>query len=259
MAKRFTDTSKWNKAWFRKLPVRLKCAWLFLCDNCDHAGVWDLDQDAFRYFLGEDVLVEELIETFDVIKVGKNKIFLPGFIAFQYGKLNPANKVHQSVLSILEKYEINLIEIAKNKDLASPLQGAKDKDKDKDKVKDKEKDKDKDPVFISSTAKFENSFKFDFKNLLANYPNHRKTNISVDLLAAKIRTQADYNRLTLAIANYRAHCEKVGTEFRFTMQFPNFLNEWEDWENSDLTKNKFEKKNGIQEWLEQQGVKDEPA
>jgi len=50
--------------------------------------------------------------------------------------LNPENRAHNSVLKILERY--NLSEI---KPLTSPLQGAKDKDKDKD--KDKEQDKDK--------------------------------------------------------------------------------------------------------------------
>lgn len=146
MAKRFTDTSINRKAWYRKLTPRLKCAWRFLCDECDHAGVWDLDLDALQFYVGGDqaFTVEELLSAFTsdkesrIIRVGERKIYIPGFIEFQYGchaaELNPENKVHQSVILRLKK-------IGAYKELASPMQGAKDKDKEKDRDKDREKDK----------------------------------------------------------------------------------------------------------------------
>jgi hypothetical protein len=37
--KRFTETTKWADPWFRKLPLRLKSLWHWLCDTCDMAGV----------------------------------------------------------------------------------------------------------------------------------------------------------------------------------------------------------------------------
>ena len=62
---------------------------------------------------------------------GDSKWFIRPFIEFQYGVLNPDNRVHLSIINILEKNKI--------KPLASPLLGAKDKDKDKVKDKDYKK------------------------------------------------------------------------------------------------------------------------
>jgi len=33
--------------------------------------------------------------------------FIPKFIEFQYGELNPSSRVHQSVIKILDKYNLN--------------------------------------------------------------------------------------------------------------------------------------------------------
>ena len=141
MAKRFTDTSKWDKAWFRKLRPEMKCTWIFLCDRCDHAGVWEIDEGALDFFIGWPVSLREIEAVFgDKIEVVGTKILLKSFADFQYGELNPDNRVHKSVLNRLEK-------LAPNKVLISPLKGAKDKDKEKDKDKDKDKEKEKRVVF----------------------------------------------------------------------------------------------------------------
>ncbi len=134
MAKRFTDTGKWDKAWFRKLSPLMKTTWGFLCDRCDHAGVWEIDTDALEFFVGEAVQLDALLSTFgDRLKQIGNKILIDGFAEFQYGHLNPCNRVHKSVLDRLER-------LAPNKPLKSPLKGAQDTDTDKDKDADKEKE-----------------------------------------------------------------------------------------------------------------------
>lgn len=139
MAKRFTDTAKWDHAWIRKLSPKFKCALFYILDKCDHAGIWVADFDAMSFNIGESITQQEFENAFsDKIRLIKNdKYFIESFIDFQYGELNPENRVHKSVLSKLEKE-------GANKPLKSPLKGAKDKDKDKDKEKDKDKDKAKD-------------------------------------------------------------------------------------------------------------------
>lgn len=126
MAKRFTDTAKWEKAWFRRLEPVNKCIWMFLCDRCDHAGIWDIDPEAFQYFIGADCSVASIIEVFGdrIRRVDDDKLLIVPFASYQYGHLNPENRVHKSVIDRLKKLE--------NKDLSSPLQGAKDKDKETD-------------------------------------------------------------------------------------------------------------------------------
>jgi len=149
MPKRFTDTEKWRKPWFRKLPQEYKLLWFYILDDCDHAGIWQVDIDVAEIRTGEEFDVNKAIEIFDnkiYVFDNKNKWFIPSFIEFQYGKLNKENRAHNSVISILEKY--NLMGVI------SPLQGAKDKDKDMD------------MVMVNGSIMIYN--KEDFKNYLYN-------------------------------------------------------------------------------------------
>lgn len=135
MAKRFTDTAKWDKGWFRRLSPKMKCAWEYITDRCDHAGVWDLDFETLSFFVGEDVCLEEALTAFGsraCLADDETKLVIPGFVEFQYGHLNPENRVHKSVLQRLEK-------IGAQKPLRSTSEGAKDKDKETDTDTDKEK------------------------------------------------------------------------------------------------------------------------
>ena len=136
MSKRFTDTDKWKKSFFRSLQAPYKLVWIYLLDECNHAGIWNVEFDVLKVRTGFSFSEKELLETFnEKITVFDNgeKWFIKDFIDFQYGVLNEKNKAHNSVLNILSKYKI--------KGLTSSLEGAKDKDKDKDKDMDKDKDK----------------------------------------------------------------------------------------------------------------------
>jgi Ni/Co efflux regulator RcnB len=121
MAKRFTDNNKWKKRWFKELPMQYKLLWIYILDDCDHAGIWEVDLDvaeirihptpdgkvSFLQNECEDIFADQIV----VLKEHNHKWFIPDFITFQYGKLNPSSRVHQSVIQILEKY--NLYEPAK--------------------------------------------------------------------------------------------------------------------------------------------------
>lgn len=137
MAKRMTDANKWRKPFFDNLSSKMKLVWLYLCDACDHAGVWDINLRVMCFELKENVTIEEMTESFGdkIVWISDEKIFIPSFVEFQYGALNPQNRVHNSVINRLTK--LNLWAI--NKGHLSPLQRAKDKDKDIDKEKDKDR------------------------------------------------------------------------------------------------------------------------
>lgn len=136
MAKRFTDTSKWRKSFLRSMPSAYKLFWLYICDDCDHAGIWHVDMEVAKIYIGEELDYTKAIEIFAgrVISFdGDSKWFIPSFIEFQYpGELNEKNKVHNSVISTLKKY--GLIQGA-SKGLVWGLEAPKDKDKEKDKEK----------------------------------------------------------------------------------------------------------------------------
>lgn len=139
MAKRLTDTDKWKKPFLRSMKAPYKLLWIYILDECDHAGIWQVDLDVAQLKIGEKLTIEKALEQLsgrvEVIDDG-SKWFIPDFVDFQYGELNPANRVHNSVIAALRKHNL-ITENLKIKPLTSPLQGAKDKDKDLDKDKDK--------------------------------------------------------------------------------------------------------------------------
>lgn len=107
VAKRFADTNLTRKAWFRQLPPVLKCAWRFLTDECDNSGAWSIDQDAMEFYVGERVDLDQLLyavntdDEIRLVRLGKDKLFLVGFIRFQYGQLSEACKPHKPIIQRL--------------------------------------------------------------------------------------------------------------------------------------------------------------
>lgn len=138
MAKRFTDTDKWKKVWYRKLRPTNKCFWQYLLDNCNHAGIWEVDFELAGLFIGEELNITEIEDVFSKqyvsLREGK-KWFIKDFVDFQYGELNEDNRAHHSAICILKKE-------GAYKGLVRSLQGRKVmvKDKELDKAKDKDKE-----------------------------------------------------------------------------------------------------------------------
>lgn len=62
---RMTDTEKWSDRWFKKLADKEKLLWLFILDNCDYAGVWEVDKDLVELRLGK-IKWDEVLERFCV-------------------------------------------------------------------------------------------------------------------------------------------------------------------------------------------------
>lgn len=219
MAKRFTDTSKWGKPFFQDLSPKLKLVWIYLCDNCDHAGIWDLNLKLLSFQIGFEVTLADLNAFGDKVSIEGDKVLIPSFVDFQYGVLNPSNRVHQSVIMRLEKYQ--------NKPLISPLQGAKDKDKDKDKEKKGECEGEK-PKRSG----------FDLEALYKLYPRKQGKAEGIARLKQMIKTDQDYQDFQRAIANYNNHLRKQQTEAQFIKHFSSFVGTmakqtWRDWLDHD--------------------------
>jgi hypothetical protein len=170
MAKRFTDSDKWKKKWFRKLSPELKCLWVYICDNCDICGLWDVDFELASVFIGlslnEEIVKEKFAKQYKVIN-GGSKWFIKDFVAFQYGELVDNNNLHRSVIKKLK--ELGVFE-----GLNSPSAGDKDKDKVKDKVIIEKVVKEKQPtdkVFDYFCLKYKATLNKDF---VANFGKDKK-------------------------------------------------------------------------------------
>jgi len=142
MAKRFTDTNKYKKPFIRGLQGAYKLFWDYLYHDCDHAGIWIVDMEIAQLYVGKDMPINktDALRFFNegekrIIEIDHgSKWFIPSFIEFQYGELSENNRAHNSVISILKKYNL----YKNNKVLVSPLQGGKDKEQDKEKDKEQE-------------------------------------------------------------------------------------------------------------------------
>ena len=196
MAKRFTDTEKWKKPFIRGLQGAYKLLWLYICDDCDHAGIWQVDMEVAAIRIGEKIDLKEAIKSFDekIIILDKgNKWFIPSFLEFQYPSgLNSDNRAHNSVIILLEKYNLR---ISKNKPLISPLEGSMDmdmvKDMDKDMVKGEKKVKFKENILLTQkehsqlVAEFGEKYVIDFYEYLSAYKIEKSYKTKSDYLTIK--------------------------------------------------------------------------
>jgi 5-methylcytosine-specific restriction endonuclease McrA len=116
MPKRFTETEKWKDKWFRALKPEYKLAWIYLLDNCDIAGVVDIDEELANFQIGEDVDWDAFYQTCEnrIDRTQRGKVIIVRFIEFQYGKLSPACKPHMPVIAKLRSHGIEIESIPQN-------------------------------------------------------------------------------------------------------------------------------------------------
>lgn len=136
MAKRFTDSEKWKKTWFRKLSPEFKCLWVYICDNCNIAGIWDVDFETASYFIGIEIDPLEAKTAFKKQYRELNcggKWLIVDFIPFQYGVLKDNQNFHRAVNNLLKTS-------GAAEGQTRGCQGALEKDKEKDTTKDKVKE-----------------------------------------------------------------------------------------------------------------------
>ena len=113
MKKRFTDCDIWADVWYRRLPVEYKEFWRYLCENCDNAGVWKIDDEAAAFHIGRAV---DSATGLRLLNEGKARVAaLPGdrllvldFIAFQYGTLSHDCNPHRGVFADIERNGLRL-------------------------------------------------------------------------------------------------------------------------------------------------------
>ena len=205
MAKRFTDSDKWKKSWFRKLPPDLKCLWVYICDNCDICGLWDVDFELASVFIGvsfdEAVVRREFEKQFK--EISKNKWFIKDFVSFQYGELTETNHMHRGVINKLK-------ELGVFKGLPSPYVGDKDKDiyKDKDKVKDKV---------------------YSFDEVYLKYPKKIGRKEAEGHFRASVKSDQDFQDINKAVDNYNSYIQSKNIAEKYIKHASSFFNNWRDW------------------------------
>lgn len=100
MAKRFTDTKKWNDEWFISLNNDYRIIWQWLLDNCNHAGICKRSMTLLNMMCKTKITEKQLIQKMEgrVIKNGNNW-FIPKFLKFQYSTLQSKKPAIVSVVT----------------------------------------------------------------------------------------------------------------------------------------------------------------
>ena len=107
MAKRFTDTGLYEKAWFQELPNQYKLFWEYITKKCDNAGFWSINFGMVGYILNGLKFTEgEILKVFNgrIVKIDEDKFFIPKFIKFQQksSELNYSNLAHRQIIKLLD-------------------------------------------------------------------------------------------------------------------------------------------------------------
>lgn len=217
MAKRFTDTFKWQRPWYRNLPPKYRELWNYILDMCDHAGIWYVDIQMAGLVLNfSDLDLGEARKLYEkqIQVIDESRWFIIDFIPFQYGKLTNS-KFHISISTTLKKFKLQLpkgygIPYQKGT-LGTPL------------VKERERVKE-------DVKKLEVS-KADFEKLWSYYPKKDGKKSALKAFLNTVKTLHDLMRVTAASENYINYIKKNGTEERYIKNGSTFFNNWEDWVN----------------------------
>ena len=105
MAKRLTDTEKWNDDWYISLCNDYRIIWQWLLDNCNHAGICKRSMKLLNMMCNTDITEDQLLlKMAERVIMVDNNWFIPKFLKFQYTGLQSNKPVIVSVVKELEKY-----------------------------------------------------------------------------------------------------------------------------------------------------------
>lgn len=262
MAKRFTDTNKWDDDWFLELPPAMKCLWEYLRDNCDGGtGAMKVSFKKISGLIKAEISKQDVITYFAdrVHWINHETIWIPAFLKAQFKSLSPNNKAHinmaKKVIMTLEGQQLSDRARTYFDSLQELIRLSGDPQKTLDRpsnegqetligyrIQDigyrksiKEEESEEKP---SVTQTFENRMKFPFHEIWDAYPRNQKKAQSFALMAQKIQDLSTFGAVKTAVRNYYDYCQREYIEHSKILTFPNFWEEWKDWLDPESGKSK---------------------
>ena len=171
MTIRFTLAEKWQDLWFRKLSPAEKLLFLYMCDNCNLAGIWEVDLEQAGFSVGFNLeetqgAYKGLVRGYETLS--ETHIWLKNFLKHQRNlPLNPSNAAHATIINLLLPYKgvsyniLQLLSTERIKELTRGLEApisisiskGKGKSTSKSKGISKKEDKEKHLDFVFLTKK----------------------------------------------------------------------------------------------------------
>ena len=211
MSKRFHDTDIWDEDWYLDMSLEYRSFWGYVCDKCDHAGIWRPNLRRFNSDIENKIDLDTALTFFNVNKerirtLESGHWMIAEFVPFQYGKnLNLNNRVHLSVFNRLKDLEVNLgsirglneVKLGSSRPQVEVKEGVKDKDKDISKIVislEKRMTSFKDDIMVN-----DNNYPIEMLAKFFDYwsePNRSNTKMRYELektwsLARRLKTWAD--------------------------------------------------------------------
>lgn len=229
MAKRLSDTDKWKDPFFREMSPIAKIVWIYLLDNCDHAGIWIADYGLLSFQIGFEVSEEHLTKWFgdNVLLYREGRVFIPYFITSQYGYNleRSGNKGAASAAKILASEGIvfgsnSSFQVSSDSKGSEPYaKGWPTLIKIKKKLKlKKEGESEGKPTRADFEKLYENS-----------YPLKKGRKKGIERCLVGVHTWDEYRSLERAIEAYKAILKREQTEARYIKQFSTFMGCWTDY------------------------------
>lgn len=114
---RLTATEKWGKGWFCNLTPTYKLFFIYLCENCNNAGIWEVNWAMVKFHVWEEGPLDPSIFGLNedgkprVVALSETKWFIRTFVLFQQ-KINDLNELkpeygyHKQIIQMLQKEKI---------------------------------------------------------------------------------------------------------------------------------------------------------
>lgn len=211
MANRFTATEKWNDPWFCGLSPTYKLFWMYLCENCNHAGIWNVNWPLVKFHCGEDNF-DPIIFGDRVVVLTEEKWFIKKFVLFQQkindlNELNESNRCHSSIISILRKEGL----LRGLEGAAKPVGNSNSK------------------VIVQEGVLRGNQLdqqKEWFKQVISQYPNKNGQKEALTSFCATVITLEDFENINKSLSNY---LQSKQVKDGFIKKASNWFNNWQDW------------------------------
>lgn len=207
MSKRFTDTQKWRNEWFRTLPLKAKLVWTYLCDECDHAGIWKVDLGLASFQLDFKVTKHDVIEWFGprIHFFGADNLLIVPFFAFQYSGVKDGWSAKKAARDKLEQLGFEIVQDSvkiPQSPHSPPTVGGESRT-----LLITDIVKDTDTVNSLKEGAGEN-FKPDPKDCFAEFPVQVRGPEFDTRFAEQVKTLDDVTDLKAAIRNYVEHLKR---------------------------------------------------
>jgi len=129
MPKRFTESEKWKGPWFHKLSPAGKLFYLYIRDQCDLAGFWEIDLERAVFDTGypRRTLEGALKEVERCYETNSIYLWISQFIKSQGNfPFKEKNRACQQIIKLFKERETfskNITKYLNGEDLPSPFEG----------------------------------------------------------------------------------------------------------------------------------------